>query len=318
MEKPMVERILTAMLCRARQCWEQGIAGVAAVELGREDLLIPMCDDMLTRQAADGRLCIVEHTDVQTDPALCVRPLLEAAKRTGEARYREAAVRNIAFLLRSRDQTPDGVLWHIMGLPEIWADSAAMAPSSLALLGYKDEAIAQLEGICRRLRLPNGLYAHRWDESKGDFARAKAWGAGNGWILTGLSWTLAALGADDPRTERLLRLYRELETALESRRTPSGLFRDILDDPDSFEECQTAAMLAYSRVILYENGWPRADALQAGWNTLETIARHADAAGTIHDCPGSPSFEENGTSTEMQAFWLMLYGALQRNTGTRP
>lgn len=304
--------IFINMLSRARQCWEQGIAGMALLELEENDWLLAVCDDMLTRQNQDGRLCTVENTRCQTDPALSIQPVLRAWQLTGEARYRQAAERSIDFYKQSGDRTADGVLYHILGLPELWADSAAMLPASLAAMGEVEMAVQQMRGLCDKLRLGNGLYAHRWNDAEQCFARKQAWGAGNGWILVGLAWTIRILGKEHAHTPELMRLYTDLSAALLPWRLPSGLYRDVLDDPQSFEECQTATMQAYSAMVLYEEGLLDESVVSFAEATLDTVSGHADSHGAIHDCPGSPEFVNNGTSTEMQAFWLMLYAVLKR------
>lgn len=300
------------MLSRARQCWEQGIAGMALLELEENDWLLAVCDDMLTRQNQDGRLCTVENTRCQTDPALSIQPVLRAWQLTGDARYRQAAERSMDFYRQSGDKTADGVLYHILGLPELWADSAAMLPASLAAMGEKQMAVQQMRGLCAKLRLENGLYAHRWNEAEQRFIRKQPWGAGNGWILVGLAWTIRVLGREDEHTPELMRLYADLSAALLPWRLPSGLYRDVLDDPQSFEECQTAAMQAYSAMVLHEEGLLDESVVPYAKATLDTVSAHVDPHGAIHDCPGSPEFVDNGTSTEMQAFWLMLYAVLRR------
>ena len=312
MERPLRQRILNNMLCRARQCWEQGIAGMALYELGEEQLFLAACEDMLTRQNADGRLCTVENTRVQTDPALCMQSVLYAWKLTGEKRYLQAAERSRDFYLQSDQKTAEGILWHILGLPELWADSAAMLPASMAMAGETAFAVRQMVGLCDALRLPNGLYAHRWNAEEKRWVRRDPWAAGNGWILTGLAWTLRVLGKESEYAPTLLSLYKELTAAMEPWRLPGGLYRDVLDDTTSFEECQAATMQAYSQVILYEAGFLSAEVLEPARCILDTVGGHADRLGAIRDCPGSPDFAHNGTSTEMQAFWLMLYAALQR------
>ena len=52
----MLERVKHAMLCMARQCWEQGIAAQAMLECGDSDTMVQLARDCVVRQNADGRL----------------------------------------------------------------------------------------------------------------------------------------------------------------------------------------------------------------------------------------------------------------------
>lgn len=267
---------------------------------------------MLTRQNADGRLCTVENAPTQTDPALCIQCVMEAWRITGDERYLAAARRNLEFLKTTPEKAPSGVLYHILGLPELWADTAAMLPASLAAMGEADMALEQMTGLLDALRLENGLYGHRLNVPESRWVRRQPWAAGNGWILAGIAWTIRQLGTDHPGVPQLMALYHDLRKALHPWRLESGLYRDVLDEPGSFEECQTAAMEAVSALTLREIGILGDDEVPDARRTLAVISAHIDDHGAIHDCPGSPEFMTNGTSTEMQAFWLMLYALLRR------
>lgn len=312
MYESIIRKVLFNMLCRARQCWEHGIAAMALAELGETDMLLCACDDMITRQNADGRLCTVENTRCQTDPSLCVIPLINVYQLTGESRYIDAARRNIDFLLESKCRTSDGILWHILDLPEIWADSATMLPPALAAMGEGAEAIKQLNGILNALQLGNGLYGHRINTAGKGWVRREPWAAGNGWILCGIAWMLkhASPAIDDAQLP--VESYRRLRAAIEPFRLPDGLFRDVLDNPASFVDCQCAAMTAYADIIMYESGYEDSKVVDKALRVFNSVLSHVDSHGAVHDCPGSPEFRFSGTSTEMQAFLLMLYSALRR------
>lgn len=307
------KKVLANMLCRARQCWEQGIAGVALYELGETALLLAAADDMITRQHADGRLCTVENTACQTDPALCIQSVMHAWQLTGEQLYLDAGRHSLAFYRATPWHGEDGIIYHICGTRQVWSDTAAMLPASLAMLGEREMALQQMQLLCDRLRLPSGLYGHIWDDGTQSWPDPLPWSAGNGWVLTGLAWMIILLDRNAPESAQLMQLYQDLTAALAPWRTAEGLYHNVADDASTFVECQTAAMQAYSQVLLCEHGLLDRSVLAQARQILDEITRHIDAHGAVHDCPGSPTFSANGTSTEMQAFWLMLYGALERN-----
>lgn len=313
----LIRRVEMAMLCNARQCWEHGIAAWAVAELGHIDLLLPMCHDMVIRQNRDGRLCDVENTPAITDPAICVMPVMRAAQITGDVRYLQAAQRNIAYLVNDAPRNKKGVLYHLLGGREIWADSAAMTPVVLAHAGETAFAILQMDGICECLYdSRTGMYSHIYDEAAGALSAPERWGGGNGWIAVGLAWLILELqGAE---RERMLARYCALADAMDRYRMPNGLFHANIDEPDSFADCEGAAMLAYSAMKLNSAGVTHPSVTrEAEWarRLMVELERHVDALGFIQDCSGSPSFTECGTSTEMQAFFLMLHAEIQKAKG---
>lgn len=306
---PAAQKVFRNMMCRMRACWEQGMTGMALMELGMDDALLCLCDDMLTLQHADGRLAAC-HTNTQTDPALCIHSVLRAFQLTNDPRYADAIARHRADILATPWRSEDGVLYHFKHSKRIWADSAAMLPAALAALELPDMAVQQLVGLCNALRLSNGLYGHQWNDESKSWDRIQPWSAGNGWILTGLAWTMVRMNVDHPQTPVLMKLYQELTEALAVYRLPNGLYHDIADDPATFTECQTAAMQAYSQLVLRDAGLLPGSVTDSAAAVLDTITAHMDAHGAIHDTPGAPDFAHNGTSTEMQAFWLMLWARL--------
>ncbi|MDO5322695.1 MAG: hypothetical protein Q4G06_01640 [Clostridia bacterium] len=77
-------------------------------------------------------------------------------------------------------------------------------------------------------------------------------------------------------------------------------------------------MLGYSALKLLQAGIRHPSVLrEARWAllVLHEVERHVNAWGFIEDCPGSPLFRESGTSTEMQAFYLMLYAVAEKVKG---
>ena len=189
------QKVLQAALCMTRQCWEQGMLSYALLECGEEtrELLDMAVYDMVLRQSPDGRLCNVENTPAVTDSAFCIPAVLAVGKREKNETYIQAADKNARFLVEEAGRTKDGVLCHVQGTSQVWADSAAFLPYALVITGYPEEGYRQMEGILRHLyQEGSGLYAHIWDEETDSFPDGKAWAIGNGWILTGLERTWRA------------------------------------------------------------------------------------------------------------------------------
>ncbi len=308
-----MEKVKWAMLSMTRQCWEQGVASQALMECGEQELLEVAVRDMVLRQSSDGRLCNVENTPAVTDSAFCVPAVLFTGRRLGNEKYIGAAGRNIAYLLKDAGRAADGTLFHIIHTEEIWADSAAYLPYALALGGYRKEAFLQMDGICRRLYSEEkGLYNHMWDEKKGDYLRPLAWGVGNGWILTGHLRLLSLWGGELPEERGILekRFYSLLDRMLECRSADYG-FHDILDDPDTFQESETAAMVAYTIYRAVAEHLLSAGYCGEADRIREALLKKITANGLALDAASSPAFDRPGTSVECQAHVLMMEQAYE-------
>ena len=304
----IVAKAKRAMLCLTRQCWEQGIAAHALMDEGDYGRLAIVVHDIVTRQSADGRLCNIENTPAVVDSSFCMEPVLFMGRRLKRDDYLAAVDKNINYLLNEAEKTADGVLYHIMGKEEIWADSAAFFPAALAMTGRVDDGIKQMQGILGRLRdEETGLYYHMWDEKRQKYNRKVLWGVGNGWIITGLLRLHGAL-PKERRAERE-KLKSELNAFLStmlSFKNGDGLFYDDMNDPKSYVETESAEMVAYTIYRGVLEGVIPADYLAEADNMRLAIRKKIGENGLVTDCAGSPDFLRPGTSAEGQAHFLMM------------
>lgn len=306
------EAVRNAMLCMARQCWEQGLAAQAMLEIGDTDALVHMAHDCVVRQNADGRLCDVEGTPALVDPAICVEPVMEAARIVDEPEWQAAAMRNVEYLLRDAPRSDTGAYYHLAGGSEVWADCLGMGPHVLVKYGHIDEGIALFKAVKAYLfDEASGLYHHKWDVTRGAFSRACFWAIGNGWAMLGLLRMykhLIQLG--DARSQWAGRELVSLYSAVLPYQAQDGGFHDVLDDPNSFMETEFTEMFAYTvaNMVLLKllPDTALSDAQRAG----EYARSKVDRFGWVQGCAGSPTFEQPGVSTEGQAHFLMMEAAL--------
>lgn len=307
----MIERVKLAMLCMARQCWEQGVAAQAMQECGDEPAFLLLARDCVVRQNPDGRLCDVEGTPALVDPAICVEPVCEAGIILKDEGFIHAAQKNVEYLLKEAPATLDGARYHLMGEEEIWADSMAMGPHVLMYAGHADEGMDYYQAIRRRLRDPQtGLYRHKWNETKQCFSRSAFWGVGNGWALVGLMRMAQELKKqNDARYLTIAEDFADLVRSMLPYQAENGLFHDILDDEFTFFESECTEMFAYSiyKMVLLGLGDERW--LAAADRARAAVCSRVDESGILQGCAGSPSFETEGTSVEGQAHWIMMEAA---------
>lgn len=305
------EQVKQAMLAMQRRAWEQGTAAQALLELGETDLVVLLAKDAVVNQLKDGRLGVNEGNSPVCDPCVNGEPVLFAARVTGDPALQKAADRMLEFALFKAPRTREGLIYHNHIENQIWVDALYMLPPFLAVAGQPAEAMKQIAGCRRILQDPGSkLYSHIWDEDRKEFGRKAHWGSGNGWALAGMTRVRRSLPAAMAAEQAQLGEWiRELIDAALPWRRPDGRFHDVLDEPGTFVETNFAQMLAYTLYRGVAGGWlpptyrPTADSLRAA-----AIAQ-VDAFGLVHGVCGAPRFDRSGTSTEGQAFFLLMEAA---------
>jgi rhamnogalacturonyl hydrolase YesR len=94
-----------------------------------------------------------------------------------------------------------------------------------------------------------------------------------------------------------------------AQQRPDGLFHDIVERPDTFLETNLAQMLAFAIYTGLRGEW-----LPQRYRVTADRTRHAaraqmDRFGYIQHVCGAPNFDRPGTSTEAQAFAIMMEAA---------
>jgi len=144
---------------------------------------------------------------------------------------------------------------------------------------------ASLLDLAAKLQRPDGLFDH----AEGS---PIAWGRGNG--FAGLALALALAGTVPPTSPAgaplLARLKRHLR-ALLPLQAPDGLWRQVLDQPQSSGELTVTAMTLTALALARRFGWlpagPADAAITRAWAGVQA---HVDADGDFSDvCAGTPA-----------------------------
>lgn len=113
---------------------------------------------------------------------------------------------------------------------------------------YWDRAVQhfqRMENLCRR---PGGLYRH---SPLGDVA----WGRGNAFPLLGLAWTLSEMDSSHAGFGGLRDSCRNLAGILARYQDTSGMWRQVIDHPESWLEFSATAMIAMALRRGVRRGW---------------------------------------------------------------
>jgi rhamnogalacturonyl hydrolase YesR len=130
---------------------------------------------------------------------------------------------------------------------------------------YRDRAAREMVAYLDRLQQPNGLFFHAPDVKF-------FWGRGDGWVAVGMTEMLRDLPANHPQRKAILAAYRRMMATLLSHQAQSGMWRQLIDHPESWEESSASAMFTYAFVTGVKNGWLAEDtygpAARKGWLAL--------------------------------------------------
>lgn len=117
---------------------------------------------------------------------------------------------------------------------------------------YLDRAAREMIAYIEKLQQPDGLFHHAPDAPF-------LWGRGNGWMAAGMSEILRSMPKNYPLRPRILAAYRKQMKALVSYQGQDGMWRQLIDHPESFEETSGSGMFAFALITGVKNGWLDAD-----------------------------------------------------------
>jgi rhamnogalacturonyl hydrolase YesR len=134
----------------------------------------------------------------------------------------------------------------------IWADDAFMAISFLSRMGkltgdskYYDDAANQVLNYTRYLWCPEkSIYYHCYHTDNKEHGVAH-WSRANGWVFMAQADLLAVLPKEHPLREELLRNFRQQASGVARYQGKNGLWHQLLDKEDSYEEITGTAMFVF-------------------------------------------------------------------------
>jgi len=312
------------MLAVQRYPWEQGVCAQAMFESGEQDVYIAMAHDAVLRRASDGRLAVTGENIAVTDPAANGEAVWRAYEHTNDDFYKKAAFELLDYYKNKAPRTTSGLICHNdrtftegFSAMQIWADSCYMLPPFFAVMGEFDDAQRQLDGYLDRLTdQSTGLLFHIYDEGTKRFLRKKLWATGNGWALLAIARLITL--SNNANLEAVRQKYiKKGTTLLDSMlrmQCDSGMFRDILDDGDAFEDGTAAMMTA---TFIYRGGVENWLDINGGYmenadKVYEHMSEKIDKYGIIRGVCGCPHFNSPGTSAEAQASYIMMHAWRER------
>jgi unsaturated rhamnogalacturonyl hydrolase len=147
--------------------------------------------------------------------------------------------------------TPDGITEEA----RYWIDDMYMLPAvqvqAFRATGdakYIDRTALTMVAYLDKLQQPNGLFYHAPDSPF-------YWGRGNGWYAAGMAELLRSLPAKHPRRARILEGYRKMMASLLKYQGEDGLWKQLIDKPESWAETSGTGMFTFAMVTGVKQGW---------------------------------------------------------------
>ena len=185
--------------------------------------------------------------------------LITLYQHTGDEKYLNIAKSKVEYLEKEALRFGDHVLQHTVSVnndfPEqAWADTLFMAGFFLLRMGVLlkdeqliDDALNQYYWHIKYLQNPSsGLWYHGYDNIAGDHMSGIYWGRANAWA----AFTMSQVGGILPQCYLYPKYIdvagslNEQLAALKVYQTENGLWRTVVDDPESYEEISASAGIA--------------------------------------------------------------------------
>jgi len=205
---------------------------------------------------------------------------IEAYKIKPSQELRNYFDRVADHIMNRQERLPDKTLVrkgpHMMTL---WADDLYMSVPFLVRMGkltgekkYFDDAITQVLNFHKYLwNEDKGLYYHcYYDDLKRN--GVAHWGRCNGWIMMATVHLLNVLPADYPGRKEVIGILEKHILGVAKYQDGKGLWHQLLDKNDTYEESSCAAMFVYTIARAVSMGWidkRYASVALAGWEGLK-------------------------------------------------
>jgi len=201
----------------------------------------------------------------------------------------KAVVARIAdWIVNKQDRLPDGTLWRSKALGgTVWPDDLYMSAPFLVRYAkytgdskYLDDAANQIIHQAALEQDSDGLFFHGYFINEKKPAPYK-WGRGDGWVTVATVEVLSAMPENHPARAQLIEILRKQIEGLKKVQAPDGMWRQVLDKPELWEETSSTAMFAYGIARAVNRGWIDASNMAVARKAFAGIAKNVSADGAV-------------------------------------
>jgi rhamnogalacturonyl hydrolase YesR len=215
----------------------------------------------------------------------------------------KAVVARVAdWIVNRQERLPDGTFWRpnstdvakVWKPGTIWIDDLYMSCPFLVRWArftgdprYLDDAARQIINMASRTQDADGIWFHAFAVNEGAHSPLK-WGRANGWAMVATVEVLSVLPSDHPSRAKLLGILRRQIEGIKPYQAPSGLWRQVIDHADLWEETSCSAMFAYSIARAVNRGWIAGENMAIARKAFRGICGNVTPDGAVNGtCEGT-------------------------------
>ena len=250
-------------------------------------------DSLFAYRGTFHRMFRLSMLDDSGTPAL---PFVEFYLSTKEDAVKELIAPIADYVLNTQVRLEDGTYCR----PEpvnytVWADDLFMSVPFLVRMAritgeqkYFDEAANQVINFRKYLLdQKNGLYKHGWFSHTKEQSVA-FWGRANGWVAWATTELLTWLRTKHPKYKTILKIFRDHMNAIAGYQGTSGMWHQVLDRQDSYEETSCTALFTLAMARGVRKGWLNPGLRKNAVKGWAAVKNKIDANGTVHGiCRGT-------------------------------
>lgn len=147
---------------------------------------------------------------------------------------------------------------------------------------YINRAAREMVVYLDSLQLDNGLFYHAPSAHY-------CWGRANGWMAVGMAELLRILPENNSDRPAIMNGYQKMMKVLKETQSEKGMWRQLVDDPELWEETSGSAMFTYAMIVGVKKGW--LDAREYGKTARKgwvAICQYINEAGDVEAvCEGT-------------------------------
>ncbi|WP_288318202.1 glycoside hydrolase family 88/105 protein [Xylanibacter caecicola] len=170
----------------------------------------------------------------------------------------------------------------------VWADDAFMAVAFLARMGERTGDMAWFDDAARQIISYDSLlwcpekkiYYHCRHTDTGEHGVAH-WSRANGWMFMAQADLLSRMPESHPLRGRLLEIFRRQASGVARYQGKSGLWHQLLDRDDSFEETTGTAMFVFGIARGVKRGWLHSDFIYVAEQGLKGMMTKINGDGDV-------------------------------------
>lgn len=208
----------------------------------------------------------------------------------------KAVIARIAdWVVDKQSRLPDGTLWRPEAMGgTVWPDDLYMGGVFLVRYGLYTHNQKDIDDTANNIiqqaaleQDSDGLWFHGYFVKQNKHAPFK-WGRGNGWAMVAMVEDLSAMPENDPLRPQLLAILRKQIEGLKKVQAPDGMWRQVLDQPDFWDETSCTAMFAFGIARAVNRGWIEDSNMAIARRAFAGVARNVTSDGEVDGtCQGT-------------------------------